>query len=52
MWLQVEAGLATKREGLEQMRRERVPHIRMFDVAEYYYKVRSARMLYLWVCRV
>jgi hypothetical protein len=35
----LEAGLQTKREGLEVMRRERVPHVRMYDVVEYYYKV-------------
>jgi hypothetical protein len=35
----LEQGLQSKREGMEVMRRERVPHIRMYDVAEYYYKV-------------
>lgn len=38
----LEAGLATKKEGLEMMRRMQVPHVRMYDVAEYYYKVRTA----------
>lgn len=36
----LELGLANKREGLEAMRRERLPSVRMYDIAEYYYKAR------------
>lgn len=39
---QLETGLAMKKDGLEAMRRERIPSIRMYDVAEYYYKVRDS----------
>lgn len=35
----LESGLASKKEGLEAMRRTHVPNVRMYDVAEYYYKV-------------
>jgi hypothetical protein len=38
---QLELGLTNKREGLEAMRRERLPGVRMYDIAEYYYKVRA-----------
>jgi hypothetical protein len=42
--IELERGLADKSDqGLEMMRRARVPSARMFDVAEYYYKVRSSR---------
>ena len=38
----LELGLSNKREGLEAMRRERLPTVRMYDIAEYYYKARPA----------
>jgi hypothetical protein len=49
---QLETGLATKKDGLEAMRRERIPIIRMYDVAEYYYKVPDSIFVCCVVCRM
>lgn len=35
----LEQGLACKKQGLDYMRRHFVPHTRLYDVADYYYKV-------------
>jgi hypothetical protein len=40
----LEHGLATKKQGLDHMRRQLLPGTRLYDIADYYYKVR------LWPC--
>ena len=40
----LEQGLKDKSEGLNQVRRDRVPQVRTYDVSEYYYKARRCSL--------
>lgn len=41
---QLSTALAHKCEGLDSLRRDKLPAVRMYDLAEYYYKVRRPRL--------
>jgi hypothetical protein len=46
----LEGGLAHKMEGLESVRREKLPSSRMYQLSEYYYKVRPSHARHLVQC--